>query len=359
LLQAAALDSTFTVPLIWALRSMINAIDVVRAESVAHVLETRRPSLAPWDRAMLDHSLAELRENLPEAYAAMRRVVELAPNSEWELELAYWALVVNRPNEAIARLRRIDPERPLRPNAPRLYWNTLLTARHLIGDFDGELADIQHMRRLRGESSQAAALELSALAASGRIADVNRIVEVSLASTDWNAGSQVMNAVGEFRAHGFADAANHLLERLVRWYAAFPPAGPPHQREMPRAIALFAAGRNAEARTLFQRVVVEDTSRWTATGFMAQAAARTGDREAAERGIRWLLEQGSRPSGGEAIIHAAAVAAELGDRERAVQLARLAISRGFYYTMSSVHKQPRLVALWDIPAARALLRPRG
>lgn len=358
-LKAAARDSTFTAPLVWALTFSATNGQVARAESLVRVLEPRRAALAPWDGAMLDHALAQLRGNFPEAYSAMRRVVELAPNSEWELELAYWALWINRPREAIERLGRLDPEQRLRPYMPRRYWFILLAARHLVGDFEGVMADIGRMRRLQVESALASSHELAALAAMGRVAPVNRLTDALLASDSRSNGQAVLKAAMEFRTHGNSEAAEHLLQRLIGWYAALPLAGPSYFQEMARGEALFAAGRTAEARQLFERIVAEDTTRWTARGFLAQIAARQGDRAAAEREIRWQLGQAGKHAGGEAVIHAAAIAAELGDTSRAVHLARLAISQNFYYNHPSVHCQPRLEALWRIPAARALLQPAG
>ena len=110
---------------------------------------------------------------------------------------------------------------------------------------------------------------------------------------------------------------------------------------------------------IYERIVAEDSLMDSARGFLAQIQARHGDRSGAEREIEWQIARTSPRDRGEAVIHAAAIAAELGDEERAVQLARRAIELGFYYTHRSIHWQPRLELLWRIPAARGLLKPRG
>ena len=360
LLRAAALDSGFTAPLVWALTLSGAAGHFARAESLVRVLEPRRSGLAPWDRAMLDFGVAQLQGNFAEAYAALRRVVELAPESEWELELAFWALWINRPKEAIERLGRLNPDLRLRPYLPRRYWFTLLGARHLSGDFEGVLADVARLRRHHVEEELAVSHELAALAAMGRTAEVNRLASVVLASGDRSAGRLVLDAVMEFRVHGHAQAAEPLLHHLLEWYAALPPQGPPYfPREMHRATALFAAGSLSEAREVFERVVAEMPEGWTVRGFLAQIAARDGNSAAAEREIVWLLGKAGENGGGEAVIHAAAIAAELGDTARAVQIARQAMARKFYYTHPSIHRDPRLEALWSIRSAREMLRPQG
>jgi DNA-binding SARP family transcriptional activator len=359
LLKAAALDSAFTAPLVWALNLSVSSGRAARADSLVRVLEPRRAHLAPWDRAMFDFGVAQLNGNFAEAYAAMRRVVELAPHSEWELELGFWALWINRPREAIERLARIDPEQRVRPYMPRRYWFTLLAARHLLGDYQGVLSDVSRMRSHQVEARLASTSELAALAAMGRVAEVDRITSALLQSEDRSDGAVVLDAVMEFRVHGHSAAAERLLRRLVEWYAKLPPAKPPHFQEMGWGVTLFAAGRLDESRKVFDRVLLERPDAWTARGYVAQIDAREGDRAGAEREIRWQLDRAGEPIGSDAVIHAAAIAAELSDSGRAVHLTRQAMSQGFYYAHPSTHRDPRLERLWQIPAAAALLRPRG
>lgn len=359
LLRAAALDSAFTAPLLWALNLSGAAGHFARAESLVTVLEPRRASLAPWDRAMLDFGVAQLQGNFPEAYAAMHRVVELAPSSEWQLELAFWELWTNRPADAIARLARLDPEQRLRPYAPRRYWFTLLAARHLTGDFEGILAAVALMRRDQIEPRLAAGHEVAALAALGRVAEVNRRAEALLATGHRAEGSGVLDAAMELRVHGHLEAADALLRHLVEWYATFPPDGWSFVESMQRAVALFAVGHLSDARREFERIVAEQPDAWTPRGYLGQIAAREGELRVAERELTWQLSHASHPLGGDAIIHAAAIAAELGDTGRAEHLTRFALTRRLYHTHPAVHRDPRLESLWNIPGARVLLRPRG
>jgi hypothetical protein len=102
--RAHALDTAFTTPLIWALFRAGGA----ESDSIFRYLAPRRARLAPWDQNVLDFFQ---RKDSEEGYEAFRRVVALAPQSEWLYMLAYTALATNRPRTAIRALRRLDPDR--------------------------------------------------------------------------------------------------------------------------------------------------------------------------------------------------------------------------------------------------------
>jgi hypothetical protein len=169
----------------------------------------------------------------------------------------------------------------------------------------------------------------------------------------------VLDAAMELRVHGYREAADTLLERLVEWYAGLSPGGWSWVEGMRRAVALFAAGRLPDARREFERLAAERPEAWTPRGYLGQIAAREGDRAAAERELDWQLARADHHIGGEAIIHGAAIAAELGDTARAEHLARLAMTRRFYFAHPAVHRDPRLEPLWKLPGVVALLRPQG
>ena len=111
-LRAAALDSDFTMALLWAAQTDVQTPDsirtgVERADSIRQVLDGRRAQLAPLDRLFLDYQLAlERRDSrgdrdLQGAVEALRRFVEIAPGSWFLLTAGNTALRANRPEEAI------------------------------------------------------------------------------------------------------------------------------------------------------------------------------------------------------------------------------------------------------------------
>ena len=138
--RAATLDSTFTMPLLWAITTGGYQSSV--ADSILQQLDGRREQLAPLDRHLLDYLLARLRDAHWEALNAMLRVVEIAPNSEYLALAARTAMQLNRPRrEAIEFLRQGNPESGwLR--GQWAYWDGLAVAYHRLGDHRQELGRV-------------------------------------------------------------------------------------------------------------------------------------------------------------------------------------------------------------------------
>jgi hypothetical protein len=81
-------------------------------------------------------------------------------------------------------------------------------------------------------------------------------------------------------------------------------------------------------------------------------AARMGDRSEALR-ISRLKAVATHPSG------PAYIAAELGERERAVDLLRDAFSKGVSGLSLNLHRDDYYRRLWDYPPFQELIRPKG
>ena len=74
--RAAALDSTFTMPLLYAAMTLGPV-----ADSILRDLDRRREQLAPLDRYLVDYVLARRRGDYLAALGHIQRLVEIAPNS--------------------------------------------------------------------------------------------------------------------------------------------------------------------------------------------------------------------------------------------------------------------------------------
>ena len=140
--RAAAVDTTFRLPLIFAANAHMNLGEFAAAESTGHALERHVERFAPLDRSYLAWVLATCRGDGPEALRAARAMANLAPGSEALYLLAEDAMALNRPHEAVVALEALGPDRGF-TRGWWVYWYDLTTALHLLGDHRRELQQVE------------------------------------------------------------------------------------------------------------------------------------------------------------------------------------------------------------------------
>jgi len=128
-LQAAALDSGFTLPLIMMLEAGITA----ESEPQLQTLRARRVDLPRWERAILDFHLAGQAFDKAGQYDAMLRIVRMTPSPTRVFRLALAAGQMNRPREALRLLTELETEQDWLKTVPN-YWMYVLDAKLQLGD---------------------------------------------------------------------------------------------------------------------------------------------------------------------------------------------------------------------------------
>jgi DNA-binding SARP family transcriptional activator/TolB-like protein len=391
--EAVALDSTFTAPLIWILYGELNGWgEPGGADSVIHAIERRRDELAPFDRAMLDHQLSRLGGDAKAQYETMKKVVELAPNSEWQAWLAVMALAVNRPREALELLTRMDPERGWIKDWNR-YWLWLAAARHPLGEHEAELEDSRRGRQsgwARGHPETAdiwfLRLEAWALSALGRFKEleVNLDRQRGTWVTHRRTSRLLLNleeAILELQAHGYEEMVDAVVPRALVFFDGLTPEqqDEPNNRQS-LARVLFAAERWEEARTLYEEILPELSEYQTARvhARLGIVAARLGDPEASMRHYDWLRDWEAKlqamvpsytccgPGGrqwqvgmlGMGAFWRAAIKAHLGDRESAVALLHESFARHGNFA-HWLHRRSFLKPLSGYEPFEEFMRPKG
>src|SRR5213593_3992045 len=166
--RAAALDSTYALPLIWAAWAHSGtALD--QFDSTASIASRLRGMrLTGLEQMQIDRVMARCRGDLPSAYALGRALTEAVPRSElmWE-QLARDALDADRPREAVTILERLHPDSGALSGRAG-YYNWLTNAYHLLGEHDRELEAAQRAQRRFPRNLATLRMELLALAALGR-----------------------------------------------------------------------------------------------------------------------------------------------------------------------------------------------
>jgi DNA-binding SARP family transcriptional activator len=371
--RSADLEPEYALPRIVCSIALWNLGELADAQSAAMEAARLTGSLGRFERAVLDMVLAWLRGDWAEAHRASAVQAEIAPGSIPHFQVAEEARRLNRPREAREVLSRLDPaEGELRGWI--FYWVELAAAHHLMGDHARELELASRCRRLHPDEPAAALLEIRALAALGRDADVVRVIDQALSSPSSRqqlAGSLLIDAALELRAHGTADAAAPLLERAVAWFREITGDDAPADVRRQLGRALYYAGDLAVARRVFLELtrssgdVVQpigyhhgQLQAHLDTGYLAVIAVQQGDEEETTRWCSRLSELDGRFLYGAQWFWLAAVAAVRGDREQAVSMLRRAFADGLPMELF-VHTDPHLGRLRGHPRFEAIMRPRG
>jgi len=400
-LQAAVLDSTFLTARVWSAQAGMGSWSdktwARRADSLISGLKLLRYRLAPFDRARFDFVVALRARDHLEAYRAALHLVDAAPGSvDARREAGLSALRVLRPREALRRLEELDPERGMMREWVG-YWGAVAWAHHLLGRHEDELAAVRRGRRLYPSSLFLLYLELRALAALGRTAELDSLAHVELPASSGHAGLMAFGIAGELMAHGHPESAH----RLAQYAAHLPGDRPPSQHaarewldqhfplrgEVADPQNYSYLGQTLETRALVERardewlhwhaelaLLVGDAD--TAASYSAQlrdpdaygllfarVLAAQGKRDAAravlERLERRALQAGTL-RGLE--IDRASLLVRLGDLERALEVMTEGLGRGAIANSNwgqDGHAYPDLAPLWSNPRFRALIKPRG
>jgi tetratricopeptide (TPR) repeat protein len=363
--RAVAADPTFSLARLWAAQTYLMAVywysDRAKAESLLAPLVESRGRLSRYERCRLDFVLgAGLRGNLSAGYDAARCMTQAAPGSEDAgREVALFTLRVNRPREAIGLLRQLDPDRGLMKQWP-VYWAYLAGAYHLLGDYAGELEVARQGRQRAPEDLDILAAEAIALAALGRVDEVDAVIAAMRSVPSRDMLGRFLTLVGtELRIHGHPAAAREVVDESIVWYRSRPLDT--EELRAGLADALYRAERWDEALPLYRELAEQSPQNPTYLGGLGKLAARRGDREEALR-ISEELRQSVvvDVGGGGATAQRAGIAALLGDRDEAVTLLRQAL--GVTYSFADAyppHRDVDLEPLYDYPPFQELMRPKG
>ena len=229
-LAAARLDTSFDYTLVRAARAYLSMGECHGVDSVAGALAPRRARMTPFEIASLDVSVAVCANDPVANVSAAERVAALAPKSDFaQFQLAEAQLRGRRFSDALAGLRRIDPERGwfaspdggARSGYFSAYTETLLSlgrfrellelANHwpIRRRYDQDGADIARLLAL-GELHRCADADTAATGALARIAAVRD--DYLFAQT---AHGELLPAEYVLASNGCADVARRMAERLL------------------------------------------------------------------------------------------------------------------------------------------------
>jgi len=345
-LRSAVLDTMATTPLIWAgFARQIYEKPV--GDSLIEAMQRGSLRLTRWDQAMVEYLLAFEHHDLAAMHVAAHHVAAAAPNSEWRILVARSAKNIARMREALAVLDQIDASRGWLAGWD-VVWITRGEARHFLGQYELLLQDLRKGPRFWPGSSFTVKGELCALAALGRVEELNRRRDQILGAQDRPnfPGLAYFQAVDELRAHGYLAAARNAADWMLTYLRTLPDS-----ERAPGDIAhyLQVAGRLTEARAVMDSLERAtpgrqlDESDLTTLG---EIAAEQGDSATARRALEGIVrmpdppvyyaQAGGSPPGVNRLLDRASILALLGEKQDAVELLAEAFRRGDAYR-NAVH----------------------
>ena len=354
---AAARDSTFATPRLFASISLSNLGRYAESDSAAQSLVRMRDRLNPYYQDWLDYRLALLAGERPKALVAVRRLAGRAPGTKATFNLALEAQENGYIDEGLRAIRSLSPDR----GAMRgwvTYWDELGSLNHLKGDYNAELNAGVRARAMYPDRLYALLPSVRALAALGRDADVSSLlVDAARMKDDQNGttlGSLLWEAGDELRAHGRPAPADSLFAQASRWYAKrLDSSHSSRPDSLSLANVLYALGRDAEAASLLSETS-GDIETLSLRGLIAAHSHRVDD----ARSTMARLAESRRPyQFGASEIARARIAALLGDSTEALSALREAFASGKEYDLW-IHRMPEFASLRSNPAFIAMVRPR-
>jgi tetratricopeptide (TPR) repeat protein len=365
LARAVELDPKFVAPKIWLAISFADRGRHEEADAHLRSILPFRDELSSYENRQLDWFDAVLKGQPENAYRSIREAEKLAPNIfTAKFLVGAYAIRINRPREAVdvyAWMYSQDPKTTFVIPATAWMIERLTEAHHMLGEYRKELKVARLGRQYFPKNLNFPASEARALAARGKIREVEKVVEdcLDVDATSGTPGNVMMEAARELYAHGYKEASREFADRAIEWAESRPEAE--RKTDATRSFcanALYFAGRFDEAGKIYASLAAEQPENIDYQGYLGTLAARREDREGATK-LSEELAGLTRPFiRGRHTLWRARIAALLGEKEQAVALLKEAFSQGSYYGVS-LHRDIDLEPLWDYPPFKELLRPKG
>src|SRR2546428_10465994 len=210
--RAMAIDSTYLSPVPWAATAYNNLGRWGTSDTLLRSVRSSIGHLTPTERINVEWLSAIVRGDRVGQMRWAEEGFRLEPGI-WAYPLGLSAVAMNRPRKGLEVLARWDRATPFAHNWIG-YRQQLGNAHHLLGEYRAELEVARQWREQNPQQLAGLALQLRALAALGRLSEVDGLVEQSASLPPQgqgpnriSAGLVPLVAAQELRAHGFADAA--------------------------------------------------------------------------------------------------------------------------------------------------------
>ena len=344
----------FAPPLLMLAYSTANLGRLREADSILDLIEPLSDQLSRHERLLGQFLRGMLAGDHSEATRAAEQAYRISPS----IHAGFWAEQTNRFTDALERLLPADTDDPCARVMPTL-WTYTARPYHMLGRYREELDLVRDGRERFPSYRGLVSFEAYALAGLGRLDAVDSLLDViaelpSQAGPSGIPGSQMARIALELDVLGYQEAAQETLDRALAWFTA----RPADSLRFERAQAWYWAERWSDVDTMFVALLENAPVNLSYRGPRGVTLAHLGHRDRALEIDRWL-EQLERPYLlGTNTKWRAAIAAALGNQEKALQLLQQAYSEGMRlgYEFS---RDPEWKPLRDYRPYQQFVRPRG
>jgi len=314
-LEAAAADTSFVLPVVWARYAAHNgggtrnpaqvAMQLVRdsvGRAATRILAERDAVLSPLERHALLRVSSIADTSVVIESEAIRRAAALAPGSSFSFELAGRELRALRLEVALAASETVDRKRGWAAGWFAVSQQHAMIL-HLLGRHHEALAVAEEWLAADPGNGFAHAMVIGELAALGRVPEVEPALDQALSAGVQNPFDVFVRAM-ELYAHGRPSEAARVYERSREWAQA----NPDGLRLPHRAVLAFMARDWITAEGLSRQILAAPAD---------QGIGDTDRLQASVQLITVLIRQG-RPAEADSISRALLALRELPLRSRAV-----------------------------------------
>jgi tetratricopeptide (TPR) repeat protein/predicted Ser/Thr protein kinase len=369
LVRASELDPDFMVPRLWLAeayfsvgRVLGNPKGFVRHEAVLRELEANPERLTPLGRLLVRWHRLRLEGRNLEGLRVLREAEKLAPQDAIiNFMVANQARTVHRQQEAVDTLAKMDAEFFYAYDIGLGRFNRMARAHHELGNHEDELRVGRRSREYYPHITRMFRPEIRALAAMGRIEELDRTIDESLSipAKILTSENLILEAADELRAHGYPEESIRSAERLLAILTDEPPEPRPaggYRFSIVRCYELL--GRWDEAYALMKELVEDHPDNVEYRGRLGSMAARLGRHDQAREAARWLEDLDRPYLFGTDKFYRAKIAAQLEEPMEAVYLLREAFAEGYGFPIW-LHRQMDFESLRDFPPYQEFVRPKA
>ncbi len=354
---AASEGDLYLSPLVYATNSLLSLGKTTEADSLTRYLDLHRDRLTNWEKPYLDWCMAFISGDLDAEYRAVREMARISP-IEAAIHVGYTFIKCNRPQEAIEHLSRADLSSQWARGWP-LYWSYYAKAYERLGEHRQQLKTIRRGRAIHPDEHSVLNSELEALAALGRIDDIERLLEEcrSLPPMEYYSYGGSLRLVARcLRSYGYKEECSPFLEEALEWYNSRP-ENERYQQRSDRGSTYYHLEMWEDAGKIFEELNREFPENADYLGYLGTLAARRGDDENARLFSKQLADLDTPYLLGNHTFWRGCIAALLGEKEEAVIFVRESFEQGIDYSRPQTDMD--LEPLHDFPPYIELMRPKG
>jgi len=326
-LLANKTDSSYLTPLLWVNNIYLNIGEHQQVDSITRILDVNRDKLSAGEQFHLDWLIALNKGNKEEAWKASSNAARYY--FIYKYQQCMDAYKANRPYFTIEKMKTLEHDKI---HFPGWSYEVLAQAYHMTGEHEKELQTAAEGRKKHPELFASYWNELKALAALGRIEDINNLVTESLnmpTSNDWTPatpGWLMLITAQELIAHGYNSAGKDIILKSIVWY------NNNYKDEFSEELgaAYYIAGQWDKSEEIFSALLEKKSERIELWGYLGIIAAHRGDTVQIEKCRNHINDLYNKYNFGKEAYWKSRIAAVSGDKEMAVQLLCTSFSQGLH-----------------------------